>query len=204
MYLEPVVRAVIGDDIHLAAIPSVNPSAHRDLFQWLGAAIDPRPKDIEARCQQLRTGERNHRTIAEAIMTYVGDRYALDPGQALVDFGRLREIPWLPAEGDAALRGHLPSSLYGTFRKPLFASQARFIDVSLKAQRDSGLSREVAQNARRADAETGRQPPPVERGAPPGCWRRYVDLLESEGLRTLRSMRSCIDSVSSSPTPLPM
>jgi hypothetical protein len=137
VYLNPDVRAIVGDDIHLAAIPSINPSAHRDLFAWLGAASQPRPRDIETRCQQLRSGAVNHRSIAEAIMNFVGDCYAVDPVKALADFGGLREIPWLPAEGDAARRGHLPSSLYGTFRRALFATQAKFVDVSQRAQRDA-------------------------------------------------------------------
>ncbi len=137
VYLDDDVRVIVGDDINVATTPSVNPTAHRDLFAWLGAASAPRSRDIEARCQQLRSGARNHRSIAEAIVSHVGHRYAADSDAVVVQFARLREIPWLPAEGDTALRGHPPSSLFAAFSKYLFASQARFVDLALKVQQDN-------------------------------------------------------------------
>lgn len=135
VYLDHGVRAIVGDKINVAAIPSINPTAHRNLFKWLGAAGEPRPRDIESRCQRLRSGASNHRSIAEAIVSHVGHRYAVEPSAAAAQFARLREIPWLPAEGDTAPRGHLPSSLFSAFSKNLFASQARFVDLPLSVQR---------------------------------------------------------------------
>lgn len=137
VYLEPRVAAIVGDDINIAAVPSVNPTAHRNLFQWLGAAVEPRPRDIEARCQQMRAGVVHHRSIAEAIVSHVGRRYSADRDAAAVEFARLREIPWLPAEGDTAARGHVPSRLHSAFSKALFASQATFVDLSLGVQREN-------------------------------------------------------------------
>lgn len=137
VYLEPGVRVIVGDIINLASVPSINPTAHRDLFAWLGAASVPRPRDIEARCQAMRSGAADHRSVAEAIVSHVGHRYAADSSTVAVEFARLREIPWLPAEGDTARRGHLPSSLFSAFSKNLFASQARFVDVPLGVQRDN-------------------------------------------------------------------
>jgi hypothetical protein len=137
VYLDDEVRAIVGDNINVAAIPSINPAAHQNLFAWLGAASEPRPGDIEARCQQLRSGAAHHRSIAGAIVSHVGQRYAADREAVIAQFGRLREIPWLPAEGDTAVRGHLPSSLFTAFSKGLFASQARFVDLPLGVQRDN-------------------------------------------------------------------
>jgi hypothetical protein len=137
VYLDPGVASVVGDGINIAVVPSINPTAHRTLFAWLGAAAEPRPRDIEARCQQLRGGAANHRSIAEAIVSHVGRRFTMDRDAAAVQFARLREIPWLPAEGDSGARGHLPSRLHSAFSKALFASQATFVDISLGVQREN-------------------------------------------------------------------
>lgn len=137
VYLDHGVRTIVGDEINVAAIPSINPTAHRNLFTWLGAASEPRPRDIEARCQLLRSGAANHRSVAEAIVSHVGLRYAADPSAAAVQFARLREIPWLPVAGDTARRGHIPSALSAAFRRPLFASQADFVDIPLPVQQEN-------------------------------------------------------------------
>ena len=46
----------------------------------------------------------------------------------------LKTLYWLPAEGDAKA-WHKPNEMHAAYRKPLFASQAKFIDIPLTLQR---------------------------------------------------------------------
>lgn len=134
VYLTRTVRSVVGDDVHFAAIPSERRTAHEDLYRWLGAADQPRPKDVEARCNELRAGPSGHREAAEAIIDFVGQQFAARRNWAEAHFAGLRAIPWLPAEGDRG-RGHAPQAVYTMFQRTLFASQARFLDISVTVQR---------------------------------------------------------------------
>ncbi len=135
VYLTTRVCAVVGDNVALAAIPPENYAAHEDLFRWLGAAEEPRPADVVARCQelQLRPGTHDHREVAEAILQYVGAQFDSQPESVKTQYARLQTIHWLPAVNDHR-RGHLPSAVYTMFQQSLFASQALFIDVSAGVQ----------------------------------------------------------------------
>lgn len=134
VYLTWSVRPVVGDDVHFAAVPNERRTAHEDLYRWLGAAEEPRPRDVEARCNELRSGPEGHREIAEAVIQFVGHQFAARGDWAEPQYARLRTIPWLPAEGDRG-RGHAPQAVYTMFQRTLFASQARFLDVSATVQR---------------------------------------------------------------------
>lgn len=134
VYLTGTVRSVVGDDVHFAAIPSERRTAHEDLYRWLGAADEPRPRDVEARCNELRAGPSGHRQAAEAIIDFVGQQFAARRDWTEAHFAGLRAIPWLPAEGDRG-RGHAPQAVYTMFQRTLFASQARFLDISVTVQR---------------------------------------------------------------------
>lgn len=134
VYLTRAVRSVVGDDVHFAAMPAERRTAHEDLYRWLGAADQPRPRDVEARCNELRSGPNGHRQVAEAIIDFVGQQFAARPDWAEVHYVGLRAIPWLPAEGDRG-RGHAPQAVYTMFQRTLFASQARFLGVSVTVQR---------------------------------------------------------------------
>jgi len=134
VYLTKTVRSVVGDDVHLAAIPGQRRTAHEGLYRWLGAADQPRPRDVEARCNELRSAPNGHRQVAEAIIHFVGQQFAARHDWAEAHYERLRAIPWLPAEGDHG-RGHAPHAVYTMFQRTLFASQARFLDISVIVQR---------------------------------------------------------------------
>ena len=134
VYLTRSVRSVVGDDVHFAAIPAQRRTAHEDLFRWLGTAEEPRPKDVEARCNDLRSGPAGHRQVAEAIIDFAGQQFAARRDWAEAHFAGLRAIPWLPAEDDRG-RGHAPQAVYTMFQRTLFASQARFVDISVAVQR---------------------------------------------------------------------
>jgi hypothetical protein len=136
VYLRPGIREIVSQAVHLAEIPSDKPSAHERLYIWLGVAEEPRPADVEARCRQLMFGPDRHRATAEAIIGYVGRRFVTDTARAQVDYARLRDISWLPIEGDRS-KGYRPSVVFTGFRKTLFATQAQFLDVSLGVQREA-------------------------------------------------------------------
>jgi hypothetical protein len=134
VYLSAGVRSVVGTDVNFAAIPASKRGAHEDLYRWLGAADEPRPRDVEARCHELRAGPEGHRQAAEAIAQFVGQQFATRREWAEVQYAPLRNIPWLPAEGDRG-RGHAPHAVYTMFQRTLFASRARFLDLSATVQR---------------------------------------------------------------------
>lgn len=134
VYLRDDLGVLVGDEAAIALLPIIDRDAHLDFYGWLGAAAEPRPSDIVARCRQLRGEHSQHGTIAEAIVQHVGQRYAADPDRTAIDFAALREIPWLPAEGDAT-RGLRPDQVHLRFRQSLFSTQARFIDIAPSIER---------------------------------------------------------------------
>ena len=136
VYLRGDLAMLVGDAVPVATLPVIDKTAHRDLFEWLGAATAPRPRDVEARCQELARGPVQHRAIAEAIITYLGKRYAGDSETTKVDFASLRQIAWLPVEGDRS-RGYRPDHVHLRFRKPLLATQAKFIDIAPTVERST-------------------------------------------------------------------
>ena len=137
VYLRDDLALLVGDLAPIGVLPTLDRQAHRELFVWLGAATEPRPRDLEFRCKSLSVGGPEHREIAQAIISYVARRFVSDADRAQVDFAGLREINWLPVEGDRT-RGHRPGIVWLRFRKNLFASQARFIDIAPGVERESG------------------------------------------------------------------
>lgn len=99
VYLTRSVQGVVGTGVNFAEVPASKRGAHEDLYRWLGAADEPRPRDVVGRCYELRAGPEGHRQAAEAIVQFVGQKFAADRARSVTDYARLREIPWLPAEG---------------------------------------------------------------------------------------------------------
>ncbi len=136
VYLRHEVSLLVGDHAAIAVLPTLDREAHAELFAWLGAETEPRPRDLEFRCKSLATGGPNHREIAQAIIGYSARCFANDIERAQVDFAGLRDINWLPIEGDV-LRGHRPGIVWLRFRKNLFSSQAKFLDIAQGVEQDS-------------------------------------------------------------------
>ena len=134
VYLNGGVRNVVGSDTHFAEISPSKRRSYEDLYGWLGAADEPRPHDVEARCYELQSGPDGHQQIAEAIIQHVSQLYETKPDWFKAQYARLRDIPWLPSEGNLG-RGHAPRALYAMFQRTLFSSQARFLGVSATVQR---------------------------------------------------------------------
>ena len=101
---------IVGDDINVAATPSINPTAHRNLFAWLRRGERAAYVGTSRRrCQQLRSGARQSPGRSPRRSSPTSDiAMQPTPHAVVVQFARLREIPWLPARG--RLGGHAATS----------------------------------------------------------------------------------------------
>lgn len=107
----------------------------RDFYEWLGVADSPRIKDM-LNIISDQAGE-PPKTKSKALITKMLEAL----GSAWDDYSDsekaqcayLKNIPWLPSEDDAQ-RWYTPRQLYAAYFKYLFASQGKFIDISVAIQ----------------------------------------------------------------------
>ena len=128
------VEDVLGNRVSYAALPQSSPGP-RDLYEWLGVAAEVRARDILAGIESITKGppmEAAKTAVVRMLMALneVWPRLN-DAEKAAVS--RLREMEWLPAEGDDQ-RWHRPDRLYTVYNKHLFASQANFFDAPVQVQ----------------------------------------------------------------------
>jgi hypothetical protein len=132
----PVVREVLGDTAPIAAVPG----AAMPLLQLLEVAETPRPEDIIERLRELSDPRPRAAAVeaVRAIIRHLGRELpvAADAGgrafarlRLLSHYGPLRELRWLPAKDDRE-RWYAPAEIYRDNLRYLFASQAKFLDVS--------------------------------------------------------------------------
>jgi hypothetical protein len=117
----------------VAAIPPDHRKAYQEFFSWLGGATEPMPPDVITRVRQMVTAPWLHQSAVQAVIEHVALRHALDPLATEFAYAELKALSWLPAEADRT-RGYRPEALFTVFRKRLFASQAKFIDLPTSFQ----------------------------------------------------------------------
>ncbi len=105
----------------------------RGLLSWLGVSDQPRPDDLIAHCHSLRRPPTNHREVVVAVLKHLSG-VGLDGCKA--NYSRLQQERWLPIHGkpgDAAR----PIDVYTSVRRPIFESQASFLDVPQPIEKSS-------------------------------------------------------------------
>ena len=125
---EPAVEQVLGREANIAALPSKDATAVRELFRWLGTQSAPRPRDIMKTVRGITTGPCGERSLQwiQNIVLHLGQRFqetAIPP-----ELHELRGIEWLPARMNRE-RWYRPNALYAPYQSYLFESQAPVLDV---------------------------------------------------------------------------
>ena len=132
------VNGVLGDQARYALVPD-DSALRRDLYQWLGVHSRPRITDmlrIVDQATATKPTDRARSTVAkmlEALGLRWAEFSASDESRCL----KLKTMAWLPGEADAS-RWYRPDELYAAYNKNLFASQARFLDASVRVQQNIG------------------------------------------------------------------
>ena len=127
------------DDPPIAVLQGEARQATRELLTWLGVPTSPRAADVLARvrsiCEKEATG--NTRKKVGAIFEWLGEQFSYEPDQSRRnEYEELRTIEWLPVEGSSEWYS-ADSGIFTAFRKHLFESQARFLDVPRAIQTSS-------------------------------------------------------------------
>ena len=136
------VSVVLGETAHLAALPSENRDAFRDLYRWLGVEERPRFVDVKTRVQSLVEIPPDEVSIraVQAVVSYLG-RQLSDYDELPPELALLGALAWLPARGTRT-KWFRPSEVHSTFSAYLFESQGQFLDVTDEVQKAStGLLR---------------------------------------------------------------
>ena len=128
------VKAVLGDSVAYANLPD-NSETRKDLYMWLGVETRLRVRDLVNLIDRQASKPPTQFAVAnvvQALETFGKIWVDLDAGEKAL-IGSLKEIAWLPAEGDAT-KWYKPIELYAAFNKNLFEYQAKFIDVPVPVQ----------------------------------------------------------------------
>lgn len=132
-----LVTEILGEEAVTAHVPRARDGIFRNLYLWLGVEEEPRFKDIVSRVHALtaESPDQARTEAVRAIFRFLGDR--VKPKEqvprALDD---LRHIAWLPSQ-EMPADWHYPHALHVGFRRYLYASQARFLDIPLPVQQAS-------------------------------------------------------------------
>ena len=128
------VEDVLGNRVSYAALPRSSPGP-RDLYEWLGVAAEVRARDILAVIESIikTPPTKVAKSAVVRMLMALNEAWPRLNDAEKAAVSRLREMEWLPAEGDDQ-RWHRPDGLYTVYNKHLFASQARFFDVPYQVQ----------------------------------------------------------------------
>lgn len=131
------VTDVLGAAAPTARLPRDRTSAVREFYEWVGVEGEPRLPDVVQRVRTLTSTPPTAESIEaiRAIFRFLGEQ-TKSKDQIARQLDELRRIKWLPSQ-EAPGEWHYPQSLYAAFRKHLFESQARFLDVPGNVQNAS-------------------------------------------------------------------
>ena len=130
------VKGVLGDRVNYALVPD-DSELRRDLYRWLGVQSRPRITDILQVVGQVTATKPTHeaRSTAVKMLEALGVRWEEFSASHKSSCLSLRTKAWLPGEADVS-RWYRPDELYAAYSKNLFASQARFLDTSVRLQQN--------------------------------------------------------------------
>ena len=132
------VNGVLGDRVGYAFVPD-DSALRRDLYQWLGVRSRPRIRDILRIVDQATATEPTRRARATVVkmLEAIGIRWAEFSASDESSCLPLKTKAWLPGEADAS-KWYRPDELYAAYNKNIFASQARFLEASVRVQQSIG------------------------------------------------------------------
>lgn len=132
-----VVLDVMGEAAPTARLPRDRTSAFREFYEWVGVEGEPRLPDVVQRVRALTSTAPTATSVEaiRAIFRFLGEQ-TKSKDQAARQLDELRRMKWLPSQ-EAPEEWHYPQALYAVFRKHLFESQARFLDVPGNVQNAS-------------------------------------------------------------------
>ena len=127
------VRECLGEDIYIAARRSSQERAIRDLYEWLGVAIEPRLDDVIKKIHKIAAKPYSAVSVSaiRTLFLNLGRRITEPHDGRLVE--SLKHLKWLPARGQSD-RWYAPNEIYAVYQAYLFESQALFLDLSNSAQ----------------------------------------------------------------------
>lgn len=122
------IQDVMGTDAFFVDPLDVHELSVRELFNWLGVASVPRPRDVVQIVHKIVDGPCSETAVARIrkIVAHLGERF--ENLKEFSELAPLQHIDWLPARGDTT-QWHHPHSLYAPYRSYLFESQARILNV---------------------------------------------------------------------------
>lgn len=128
------IKDLFGPHASYARVPQSSESRH-DLYNWLGVATRPRPRHVIELVKDTvrQPPSRSKRLTIQRVVQALGAVMSSPTAAHERAYRVLRELRWLPAEGDLST-WRVPSELYSTHFKHLFESQATFIDISQQHQ----------------------------------------------------------------------
>lgn len=128
-FADESLEQLLGNDIPVATERAQSRKAVHNFLSWLGVASEPRVNDLLDRICSLITHRPDgpERKAMQGLFAYLAKRWErdLEKDETLKT---LKELAWLPAEGDNS-RWYKPGSLYSIFERRFFHTQAQFLDV---------------------------------------------------------------------------
>lgn len=133
VYLPGGAAAELLDTPALVVLPD-DGGATKELLGWLGVESEPRVQALVERVRAwvAKTPPRQGHALIKAVIEHLSLRFR-DAQQLPQDLLPLKSLAWLPAEG-APQQWYSPGDLFLHFRRSLFASSGRFIDLSYDVQ----------------------------------------------------------------------
>lgn len=128
-YAHSNIAAFLADQIHIAASDAQDTEALKALYEWLGVAQEPRPKDVLARLHAMpAVPDPQSRQLVQSVFEYLVGQWAKWENDKKQPYADLCALDWLPGR-DALTQWYKPGLLHAVFQEYLYASQAVFLDL---------------------------------------------------------------------------
>ena len=129
------VQDILRDFVHYACFPE-KLKGRKELYRWLGVVSRPRPNDVLLFINNLTAKPPNQDSTqaVKRIMEAVGKTWATLDDNDKQFYDALKNREWLLAE-ERQDKWYRPGQLYAAYNKHLFESQAKFLDMPFRIQR---------------------------------------------------------------------
>lgn len=136
-FLTPSVLLVLPEAEAVVEPTSLRPYIEA-LYRWLGVPEEPRADDVVHRVEELSQEAVTPASVAavQDVLRFLIAQRTTSPEEGSIK--RLRDLTWLPAEGDLAW--HRPAELFAVYRRHIFSSQALFLDLPPRDQNQNQAS----------------------------------------------------------------
>lgn len=137
-YYDTPEVGLLGNSAVVLAPKYQDSDTKKALCDWLGVREEPRPAHLSRRVQALTKKDPSESTRAAVveIFAYLVEGWPSWTDSRHEDYSDLRQMAWLPGDKDAN-RWLRPHELYASFRQYLFESQAQFLAVPVRIQRNT-------------------------------------------------------------------